>query len=444
MCTPDATRGGALRGGGGADTANGLGDGGGGGGGGWYGGGGGACIGSTTLGDGGGGGGSGYTDGDGVSDADTKQGGGGAGGGSQEAGKTGSVVLQWVGPADLSTEKTVSPSTPVRPGDTFEFTITTTNGGTDLARNVQAVDELPDGLTFVASDDACAADGQEVTCGPEATLADGAETSWTFEVKLAEDYVGDGSDLANTATSESDNPDPDEDNNTSDPVTPPVVDMADLSTTKVPTTSTRIKPGDTFEYKVTVANAGPSDAEDVEISDQLPEQLSFESSADGCSEADGKVSCGPEATVAAGSEKSWTFKVRLDPDYEGDGSDIANTATAESSTLDPDDGNNTSDEAGLPGDKIHPKPPWKAECTVVEPGMVDCSGKGTPGNKVVVRDKTGAKVCQTEVKEDGSWDCSGPARKGPLTAIQINPEGLTSEPVTIPLTGDLFPPDKDK
>ncbi|MER5891268.1 hypothetical protein ABT160_46315, partial [Streptomyces sp. NPDC001941] len=49
---------------------------------------------------------------------------------------------------------------------------------------------------------------------------------------------------------------------------------------------------------------------------------------------------------------SWTFKVKLDPNYRGDGSDIGNVATAGSDTPDPNPGNNDSDPAGPPGDRV--------------------------------------------------------------------------------------------
>lgn len=45
---------------------------------------------------------------------------------------------------------------------------------------------------------------------------------------------------------------------------------------------------------------------------------------------------------------TWTFRVLLDPGYDGDGTGLRNTATVSSATDDPDPSNN-SGSAGPPG-----------------------------------------------------------------------------------------------
>ncbi|MGW4380217.1 DUF11 domain-containing protein [Kitasatospora sp. NPDC004531] len=126
---------------------------------------------------------------------------------------------------------------------------------------------------------------------------------------------------------------------------------ADLSVAKATVGSTPVGPGETFQYTVTASNAGPSQAVDVKATDTLPAQLSFVSSADGCTATGQTVGCGPVAGLAAGASKAWTFTVRLDAAYTGDGSDIANRATVSSDTGDPNPANNTGPEpgVGLPG-----------------------------------------------------------------------------------------------
>ncbi|MFE9254200.1 hypothetical protein [Streptomyces sp. NPDC006879] len=258
--------------------------------------------------------------------------------------------------SDLATVKTPLGSGPTIPGQEYEYEVRTTNKGPSDARNVTITDTLPDGLTYVSSADPCAASGQSVSCGPLARLVPGGEVVWTFKVKLDAAYEGDGSDLRNTATSTSASTDPEPADNTSRPVLPPggvTVPQADVWTVKRPATDTPIAPGETFDYTVTVTNDGPSRALNTKITDLLPEQLSFVSSADDCTTEDATVTCGPVAVLAPGESKSWSFKVRLDSNYTGDGSDVRNTATASSTTKDPKPENNTSSPAGLPGSTVN-------------------------------------------------------------------------------------------
>ncbi|MEU0686204.1 COG1361 S-layer family protein [Streptomyces uncialis] len=258
--------------------------------------------------------------------------------------------------SDLNTVKTALGSGPVSPGQEFGYRITTENTGPSDARNVTATDTLPQGVTFVSSPDPCVAAGQRVTCGPRARLAPDASVSWAFRVKLSDAYSGDGSDLRNTATSTSDSTDPNPEDNTSPPVLPPggvTAPQADLWTTKQPSTTTPVSPGETFGYTVTVTNDGPSRALNARVTDTLPAPLAFVSSPDGCTATGQTVSCGPQPVLAPGASRTWRFTVRLDEGYRGDGSDIRNTATVSSDTDDPVPANNTSPPAGLPGSTVN-------------------------------------------------------------------------------------------
>ncbi|MFE7463719.1 hypothetical protein ACFU6R_06415 [Streptomyces sp. NPDC057499] len=244
----------------------------------------------------------------------------------------------------------------VTPGETFTYTLSVKNNGPAVAHNVTATDTLPAHVTFVSSPDGCTAVGQDVSCGPEPTLAVGQSKTWKVLAKLDPAYIGDGSDLGNIAAAKSDTNDNNPANNTNPPVLPPgpFTPLADLSVGKVPLGST-IGPGETFQYTVTAANAGPSQAVNVKVTDTLPSQLSFVSSSDGCTASGQVVSCGPEPALAPGGSKAWTFTVRLDPAYTGNGSDIANQATVSSDTSDPNPANSTgpTPAAGLPGGAVN-------------------------------------------------------------------------------------------
>ncbi|WP_369373509.1 DUF11 domain-containing protein [Streptomyces sp. cg36] len=258
--------------------------------------------------------------------------------------------------SDISTVKTALGSGPTVPGQEYEYEIAASNAGPSDARNVTATDTLPDGVTFVSSGDPCTASGQKVTCGPQARLVPGGTAKWTFKVKLSSAYEGDGSDVHNSATSTSDSKDPDLTNNTSTAVLPPggvTAPQADLWAAKQPVTTTPIAPGETFEYAVTAHNDGPSRAKNVKMTDALPAQLAFVDSADGCTASGQNVTCGPQAVLEPGASRTWKFRVRLDSNYTGDGSDIRNTATVGSDTKDPVPANNTSSPAGVPGSKVN-------------------------------------------------------------------------------------------
>ncbi|WP_407986370.1 hypothetical protein [Kitasatospora sp. CMC57] len=259
------------------------------------------------------------------------------------------------GPADVATTKESLGQGPVIPGQTFGYRITTSNLGPADAINVSMTDLLPSPLAHVSSSPACAASGRMVTCGPVAALKVGQSVSWTVTVRLDPAYTGNGSDALNTATSKADGPDPKPGNNVSAAVGPPggtAAARADLSTAKKPVTSTPVAPGETFAYQVTVSNAGPSQAVGVKAVDALPAMLSFVSSTDGCSATGQTVTCAATGPLAPGTAKAWVFTVRLDPSYQGNGSDIRNTATATSATQDPDPANNTSPAAGPPGGSV--------------------------------------------------------------------------------------------
>ncbi|MBS2533498.1 DUF11 domain-containing protein [Catenulispora sp. NF23] len=290
--------------------------------------------------------------------------------------------------ADLSTAKSAVGTTPVKPGETFDYLVTTTNHGPSAAVNVRVTDPLPAHLSFVSSADGCTgpvgADAGQVSCGPVPSLAGGASKSWTFTVRLDPAYIGDGSDLGNRATSRSDTTDPNPDDNTSPPAPVPggKVDPpeADLSAHKQAVTDTPIGPGQAFAYRVRITNAGPSTALAAKTVDALPARLAFVSSADGCTGPvgvyGGTVTCGPRASLAPGASVAWTFTVKLDPSYVGDGSDVMNVATASSDTKDPNPDDNTSPPAPLPSGKVAPA---EADLSTVKVAKLPKSGQVLPG-----------------------------------------------------------------
>ncbi len=99
-----------------------------------------------------------------------------------------------------------------------------------------------------------------------------------------------------------------------------------------------VAPGNPLTYTLTVTNLGPSSSSGGEVTDVLPAELGFASSADGCSEASGTVTCafGP---LAVGGLASLSFVATVDPAAVGP---IISTAAVTGHESDPDLGNNTA------------------------------------------------------------------------------------------------------
>lgn len=255
------------------------------------------------------------------------------------------------GRADVTAEKAGIGSGPVAPGQEFEYRITARNLGPSTTTAVQLADTLPGPLRFVSSADGCTASGQQLSCPPRASLNAGASTSWTVRVRLDPAYQGDGSDLGNVAAVRHDLTDPQPANNTSAAAAPPggvAAAQADLSLAKAAERRSPVAPGETFTYTLTARNAGPSVARQVSVTDPLPTALAFVSAPAGCTAAGRTVTCGTEAVLAPGASRSWTFTVRVDPAYAGDGKALRNTATVHADTADPNALDN-SGSAGVPG-----------------------------------------------------------------------------------------------
>ncbi|MFI2210076.1 DUF11 domain-containing protein [Streptomyces sp. NPDC020141] len=281
----------------------------------------------------------------------------------------------------------------------FDYRVTALNHGPSQAVDVVITDQLPRQLVFVSSPDGCTAQGRTITCGPLPALAVGASHTWLITVALADDYSGDGSDITNVVAVSSQTADPDPANNTASLTgvhVPPGTGKADLSLRKtalLPDGRRWVRPGETFSYRVTVHNDGPSTARNVQVTDPLPEVLRFVSSPDGCTAAGTApqtVRCPLLDRLPAGESVAYEIVVRVresEPragggDGHGDGhgghggghggdgshggrlSEIDNIASVTSTTRDPVPGNNrnpsgTTGPGGGPLYLKHPSGPTR-------------------------------------------------------------------------------------
>jgi uncharacterized repeat protein (TIGR01451 family) len=211
----------------------------------------------------------------------------------------------------------------VTAGERITYTLVVTNIGPAPAQDVQIVDALPDGVSFVnatASQGLCQA-GISCQLG---NLAVGA-TAAIVVVGVVDSQVVSGALLVNQAQVNSANEDPQAVDNTA-ATTATVHAFATVTLHKAVTPATA-QPGDTVVYRIVVTNSGPSAARDVFVSDPLPAALlnaQVSSTPAGCTDfpcALGDLTPGAAATILVVGQ--------LAPEAAGL---VSNTATLSSAT----------------------------------------------------------------------------------------------------------------
>src|SRR6185436_10680701 len=167
--------------------------------------------------------------------------------------------------ADLSIAKSDS-ADPVSAGAALSYTLAVTNAGPETATGVSVSDPLPAGVAFVSASGtgwSCNQSSGTVTC-TRVNLDPGAAPAITINVTAP----GSAATLSNTATVTTTSIDANAANN-SDTEGTTVTAAADLSITKSDSADP-VAPGATITYTLAVANAGPSAASSLTVTDNLP------------------------------------------------------------------------------------------------------------------------------------------------------------------------------
>ncbi len=246
---------------------------------------------------------------------------------------------------DLEVTKSDNPD-PVNAGGTLTYTVLVTNNGPSPATNVMLTDALPGEVSF---DSATPSQGTVSESGGTVTaslgsLASGASATVTIIATVADSALG---TITNTASVVATEMETNTANNVdTEPTT--VTPVIDLSITK----SDDVDPvdaGGTLVYTLTIANAGPSTATGVTVTDVLPPEVTFSSSTAslGSSSESGGTITTDIGTLASGASATVTITVSVagtaigtftnNATVIGNETDIApaNNSTSEDTTVRP-------------------------------------------------------------------------------------------------------------
>ncbi|HWW60550.1 MAG TPA: hypothetical protein VN181_04200, partial [Thermoanaerobaculia bacterium] len=237
-------------------------------------------------------------------------------------------------------------------GQDIQYTITVNNtAGPSNAANVTLTDTLPAGVSFVSmtQNSGPAANCTGATC-TIALLPVSSTATFTLVGHVASS-VANGASLVNTATVSTATSDPNSGNDTATS-TATVSTSADVGISKTGPASAPA--GSTVHYTITVTNAGPSDAQNVVVTDAPGANTTFVSMTQltGPPFSCVSMTCSA-ATFAAGATATFDVALSVSPTATGT---ISNSANVTTTTTDPNPGNATT-----------------TANVVVDPGITDMS-----------------------------------------------------------------------
>ncbi|RYX96494.1 MAG: DUF11 domain-containing protein [Comamonadaceae bacterium] len=238
--------------------------------------------------------------------------------------------------ADLRVTKVASTAQGTA-GNTISYSLTLVNFGPSLAQNVTLTDVLGTGQTFIS---ASGNNGTITVAGTSAAASTASlQVGGTLTLVVRATITASTGAVTDTATGTSTTPDPSTPNNVTT-VFVPVVSSADLSVTKVASSSIGTV-GQTVNYFITFGNLGPSTAANVTVTDVLPAGLTLvgvQASSGTIGSTTASLTLGI-ATLPPGGSGTVTLTVSIGADAA---SSIVNVANISSQTPDPSTANNSA------------------------------------------------------------------------------------------------------
>lgn len=247
-----------------------------------------------------------------------------------------------VAATDLSIQKTDGLSSYPAPPSSVDYTITVSNTGADFF-GATVVDVLPAGTTgswtYLADPGSVCGGSSSGDLLDVIDIQDGDTITYTLTVNLP---VGFNGDLVNTASVVGPaDPNPADNNSTDTDTEPPP--EADLSLTKAPSDATP-NVGDSISWTLTLSNAGPDAAVNVDIEDVIPNGYSYVASSltggDSNSDASAPTLTWTVTSLASGGTAVLTYQTTVN----APGSGVSYTNAAEVVATD------TPDPDSTPGD----------------------------------------------------------------------------------------------
>ncbi len=258
---------------------------------------------------------------------------------------TSTIAVAGAAQADLSVTNSASPN-PVTAGNNITYTQTVTNGGPASATTISLGETIPANTTVVSLTGP--AGWTCVTGVPActiATLAANATATFTYVLKVNAGVVS-GSTITETANvSSAVTSDPNNANNSASAAVQ-VGDSADLSVTNSPG-PVPVQAANNITYTQVVANAGPSAATAVTLTEVTPASTVAQSLSGpaGWTCVLGTLTC-TNPSLAAGTNATITFVVTVNAGTAA-GTAINDTATVTSSISDPNAANNSATAADV-------------------------------------------------------------------------------------------------
>ena len=248
---------------------------------------------------------------------------------------TSTVDVEVVPLADVSVTKTAAPN-PVIPGEILTYTINVSNAGPSDAQNVVLTDVIsPDIIAPEFSIDGGATFNPWLGSFDIGTLPAGQTRTILIRGTVSSSATG---TITNTANITSSTPDPNLDNNESTTITE-VNALADISVIKTGTPNP-IVTVEILTYTIDVTNAGPADAQNVILNDEISSNvIAPEFSIDGGGTFNPWPTIYVIGTLPAGETRTILIRGTVSPSATGV---ITNTAAVTSSTPDPNPNNNES------------------------------------------------------------------------------------------------------
>jgi uncharacterized repeat protein (TIGR01451 family) len=212
---------------------------------------------------------------------------------------------------ELTIDKEAVPETAMA-GDPLEYHVVARNLGPSKAWNVDIIDELPDGVKYVKTEvldwpgSVCVYSPglHELNCFLGNVEAD--ESVRLIIHTKVDDGLEDGDILHNWARVRSRN------DGANDELDTPVETKVNLRLEKY-ADPVKVQAGEQIKYTINVRNRGPSDAVDVVVTDELPEELEYEISTANCqlvSQDPDKVECNI-GKMGGGSEEEFDIWARV-------------------------------------------------------------------------------------------------------------------------------------